>query len=124
MEDAFSIFTHEGEGFRVVVVRGELDELTTPDLDEAIDADDLPAIVDLSNIVFISSAGINALLRDRPARTTLVCPPGNVLRLFEIVRANHRVPIFETLEDAIESVTPRVTPRVHVLAGASPAVIS
>jgi SpoU rRNA methylase family enzyme len=43
-----------------------------------------------------------------------------VLRLFEIVRANHRVPIFETLEDAIES----VTPRVHVLAGASPAVIS
>ena len=119
MEDAFSIFTHEGEGFRVVVVRGELDELTTPELDEAIDADDVPAIVDLSNIVFISSAGINALLRDRPARTSLVCPPGNVLRLFEIVRANHRVPIFETLEDAIGSVT-----RVRALAGASPAVIS
>jgi anti-anti-sigma factor len=119
MEDAFSIFTHEGEGFRIVVVRGELDELTTPDLDEAIDADDLPAIVDLSNIVFISSAGINALLRDRPARTTLVCPPGNVLRLFEIVRANHRVPIFETLDDAIESVTPPVR-----ALGASPAVIS
>ena len=103
MEDAFSIFTHEGEGFRVVVVRGELDELTAPELDEAIDDNDVPAIVDLSNIVFISSAGLHVLLRERRHRIQIVCPPGNVVRLFEIVRANRRVQIFESLDAALSA---------------------
>jgi hypothetical protein len=38
-------------------------------------------------------------------RTALVCPPGNVMRLFEIVRANRRVPVFEDTDAALESLT-------------------
>jgi hypothetical protein len=34
-----------------------------------------------------------------------VCPPGNVARLFEIVHANQQTPIFETLEQAIQSLS-------------------
>jgi anti-anti-sigma factor len=105
VEETFSISARARGGVRIVVVRGELDELTTPELDVVID--DYPAgqpvILDLSKLTFVSSAGIHALLRERPTRTALVCPPGNVMRLFEIVRANRRVPVFEDLDTALES---------------------
>lgn len=105
MDEPFSIATGMRDGYQIIVITGELDEATAPELDAAIDGspEGWPVIVDLSKIVFISSAGIHAVLRDRLRRIALVCPPGNVLRLFEIVRANHLVPIFESLEAAIQS---------------------
>jgi anti-anti-sigma factor len=105
MEDAFSITALAREGVRIVEVSGELDELTTPELDELIDDPPVegPVIIDLSGITFVSSAAIHALLRERQAQTALVCPPGNVIRLFAIVRANRRVPIYEA-NAALESV--------------------
>jgi anti-sigma B factor antagonist len=104
MYEAFSLSTGVREGCQIIVVRGELDEAAAPELEDAIDGcgDGWPVVVDLSNIVFISSAGIHSLLRERQARIALVCPPGNVMRLFEIVRANRRVPIFPSLDAAIE----------------------
>jgi anti-anti-sigma factor len=105
MEDAFSISTLACEGMRIVVVNGELDELTTPELEELIDGSSVetPVIIDLSGVAFVSSAGIQALLREREATTALVCPPGNVMRLFEIVRTNRRVPIYENMDAALAS---------------------
>ena len=104
MDETFSLSTGVCEGLQVIVVRGELDELTAPELEDALDAcdDGWPVIVDLSNIAFISSAGIHSLLRERQVRIALVCPPGNVMRLFEIVRANRRVPILPNLDAALE----------------------
>jgi len=105
VDEAFSISTGVRDGCQIIVVRGEIDELTVPELEDALEAcpDGWPVIVDMSNVVFISSAGIHALLRDRPGQIALVCPPGNIMRLFQIVRANRRVPIFEDLDAAIQS---------------------
>jgi anti-anti-sigma factor len=89
-----------------VVVRGDLDELLAAELDDACEEclDGWSLIIDLSGVEFISSAGLVVLLRDRRARTALVCPPGSVARLFDVVRTNRRVPIFKDLDSAIQSV--------------------
>jgi len=99
--------TGASEGCQVVVLRGELDEVTAPQLDVTINAcrDASPVIVDLSSTEFISSAGLHVLLKDRPTSLALVCPPGNARRVFEIVRANNTVPIFSDLDSATESFT-------------------
>jgi anti-anti-sigma factor len=91
----------------VIVVRGELDELTSPLLDAAISdcRTGWPLIVDLSGVDFISSAGLHALLRERAVAMSIVAPPGNVARLFEIVRANRRYPLFPNLESAVPQAT-------------------
>jgi hypothetical protein len=54
----------------------------------------------------ISSAGLHALLRERPLRLSIVAPPGNVARLFEIVSANRRCRLFQDLDSAISEATP------------------
>jgi anti-anti-sigma factor len=87
----------------VIRVKGELDEQTSAELEEAIDScsDTDLVLIDLSSIVFISSTGIHALLRERATPVALVCPPGNVMRLFQIVRASNRVAIYESLDEAL-----------------------
>jgi anti-anti-sigma factor len=98
------------EGCRVIAVDGELDELMAAKLDAAIDeCREGPVVVELSHMVFVSSAGIRALLRDRRVQVALVCPPGNVMRLFDVVRANSRVPTFDDLDAAIEGSASRST---------------
>ena len=108
MVQDFSITRGVREGCQVVVVRGELDELTAPLLEDAIDGcrAGWPLIVDLSEVEFISSAGLHALLRERPLRLSIVAPPGNVARLFEIVSTNRRCPLFQDLDSAIYGATP------------------
>ena len=105
MDDTFSLTTELYEGLPVIGVRGELDEWTSPALEDAIHSypDAGLVLVDLSNIRFISSAGINALLRERATPLALVCPPGNVMRLFQIVRASNRAAIYESLSEAVQA---------------------
>ena len=105
MDDPFSLSTGMHERLPVVVVSGELDELSSPELEDAIDAcpDADLVVVDLSNVVFVSSTGIHALLRERDRTVALVCPPGNVMRLFEIVRASSRVALYESLDQAVRA---------------------
>jgi anti-anti-sigma factor len=104
--EQFSISTGVREGFQILVIRGELDELTAPRLNTAIDGNrnGWPVVIDLSETEFTSSAGLHVLLRDRE-RLAIVCPPGNIRRLFEIVQAKHHAPIFSDLETAIQSLT-------------------
>ena len=105
--EQFSVSTGVREGFQVVAVRGELDELTAPDLELEIDGHrfDWPVIVDLSDVEFISSAGLHVLLCHRPEQVAIVCPPGNIRRVLDIVRAGNRVPIFSDLDSATQSLT-------------------
>lgn len=72
------------------VVRRELDELTAPLLEDAIDDchPGWPVVVDLSGVEFMSSTGLHAALRERSAARSIVAQPGDIARLFEIVRAN------------------------------------
>jgi hypothetical protein len=60
-------------------------------------------IVDLSGVVFLTSAGIVALLRERSfGRPTLYCPDGSVAaRMLEIVQAQRLVPIYRDLGAAL-----------------------
>ena len=90
-----------------MVVLGDLDEMLADELDDAIERrrDGRPVVIDLSGVDFMSSTGLDVLLRDRRAQTALVCPAGNVARLFEVVRTNRRVSIFKDLDSAIQSVT-------------------
>jgi anti-anti-sigma factor len=98
-----SISSEAGDGYQVIAVDGELDELMAAELDAAIDrCCDRSVIVELSDMVFVSSAGIQALLRDRRGKVVLVCPPGNVMRLFEVARTNRRVSMLDDLAAAIQ----------------------
>src|SRR5258708_40065625 len=87
------------EGFQVLVVRGELDERTAPDLEASVNGhrNGWPLIVDLSNLEFMSSTGLHILVRVGSERHALVCPAGNIRRLFRIVPADRLIPIYSTL---------------------------
>jgi anti-anti-sigma factor len=117
-----SISTGVQAGFQVLVVRGELDELTAPDLEAAINGhrnrNGWPLIIDLSNLEFISSAGLHILVRDASERLARVCPAGNIRRLFDIVRADRLIPIYSTLNIAIETLN---QPEPDLLASNTPA---
>lgn len=104
MDEGLSIATGVREGFQIVVVRGELDELAAPELERAIDGcrQGWPVIVDLSGVEFISSAGIHTLLRDRSQHLTLVGAPPSIARLFAIVEPRRCTGISDDLDTAIE----------------------
>lgn len=110
LQEEFSITTARLDGCLVVVVRGELDELNAPRLDQTLSAqaDGIPVIVDLSAISFICSATLRVLLQDRPqgrpqGRPALVAPAGNVRRVLGIVDAHRTNPIFHDRECAVQS---------------------
>ena len=105
MHQNFSISRGAAEGCQVVLVRGDLDQLTAPLLDVAIDECRAawPLVVDLSGVEFISSAGLHTLLRERPFPVSIVAPPGNITRVFDVVRARDRCPLFPDLESAVRA---------------------
>jgi anti-anti-sigma factor len=102
--DVFTLTTSQLGPCRVVAVRGELDEVAAPVLEQAIDEAGAPLIVDLSGVEFICSAGIHVLLKPRRERPAIVCPPGNVARVLGIVRAEKATHVFEDLAAACEAV--------------------
>jgi anti-sigma B factor antagonist len=77
-----------------LTVRGEVDTATAPMLEQALDAAIRDSagtfVVDLADVGFMDSSGINTLLRARALlgreerRIVLVCPPGPVRRVLEL----------------------------------------
>jgi anti-anti-sigma factor len=102
--DVFTLTTSQLDPCRVLAVRGELDEVAAPVVEDAIDEEGAtPLIVDLSEVEFICSAAIHVLLKPRHDRPAIVCPPGNVARVLGIVRAEKTTHVFEDLESAQEA---------------------
>src|SRR5262245_44891492 len=104
----FSVSVWYLNRFQIVVVRGELDELTAPELDGLLNGErnGRTVIVDLSPLAFISSAGIHVLFRERSTTTVVVCSPGSYVgRLLARVWANQSVAVFDSLDDAIQSLS-------------------
>jgi len=100
-EDVFSLTTSARGRCRVLSLRGELDEVAAPVLDQALAEErEEPLIVDLSGLDFICSAGIHALLRNRRPGAAIVCPPGNVARVLGIVRAEKATLLFDNVDAA------------------------
>ena len=77
-----------------LTVRGEIDIATSPELklalDKAIRESVGAFVLDLCDVAFLDSSGLNLILRARAAlargdrELAIVCPPGPVRRLFEV----------------------------------------
>ena len=101
-------------------VRGELDVAAVPDLEEALEAairDSVGAfVVDLTDVAFIDSSGLQALLRARALlgredrALVLVCPHGPVRRVFELAGVSDVFLLYATAEAALAELTPRPGP--------------
>src|SRR5262245_61624728 len=107
--DEFSVSVwYLNNRFQILVVRGELDELTAPKLDGLLNGErnGRTVIVDLSSLAFISSAGIHVLFRERSTPTAVVCSRSSYVgRLLDRVWANQSVVMFDSLDDAIHTLS-------------------
>jgi anti-anti-sigma factor len=106
MKDDFSVTLTLRGGCRVLVAEGELDMVTVPQLDAALDAsaDGVPVIVDLSGLTFMESGGLHALLRERNGgRPSAIvrAPASNVGRLLDIVDVRKAIPVYDDMPEAI-----------------------
>jgi len=104
------------EGAPGVVLRGQIDVATVPALELALDAairDTTGAfILDLCDLDFLDSSGLGVLLRARAllAREdralAIVCPPGPVRRLFEVVGIADLLFLYASREEAAAALVP------------------
>jgi anti-anti-sigma factor len=93
-------------GCHVLVIEGELAEVVEP-LEQALSAcsDGRPVIVDLSGVTFMSSAGIYVMLKSRSKQQpVIVCPPGNMRRVLDIVGVDRQTDVFDDVASAVERV--------------------
>jgi anti-sigma B factor antagonist len=93
----FDVESHELDGVAVVAVRGEIDLVTAPRLEAAVEQAILEhraprrLLVDLDECTFMDSTGLAILLRaqDRLGGLAIVCPPaGAAGRLLELAARN------------------------------------
>jgi anti-sigma B factor antagonist len=107
--ETFSLSRSTRGTAEVVSLAGELDMAHAPSVAETLDAladDERPVIVDLTELSFIDSSGIHAILRPRPQQGTvlLVCPPGNIQRVLSVTKIDRVLPVYETLDQALAAV--------------------
>jgi anti-sigma B factor antagonist len=110
---AFQVDWAPVSGAPGVAVRGEVDINTVAQLSEALDhavrESSGALIVDLSDVVFLGSTGLTALVRARAQlgredrALVVVCPPGPVRRLFELVGIVDLFELFDSSEEAAAS---------------------
>lgn len=105
------------KGLYVVSLTGEMDIATAPELPRRLEtlhgAGPHQIVVDLANLTFIDSTGINALavaakaIQGNGGEMTLVAPTPHTQRVFEIVHLSEVVSIEQSLEDAISGAEQR-----------------
>src|SRR4051794_36178972 len=98
-------------GVRVVVIRGELDIATSPQVREllsnAASDGDRPIVVDLTDCRFIDSTGLATLLHGtKPAQNgesnvAIVSNGGEVRKLLELTAIDRTIPVFDAVNEAI-----------------------
>jgi anti-sigma B factor antagonist len=99
-----------------VLVRGEVDTYTSPQLTAALDDAMRECqgtfVVDLSDVHFLDSSGVSVLVHARAVlgredRTLLiVCPPGPPRRIFELSNIADLLALYDTREQAAASLQP------------------
>jgi anti-sigma B factor antagonist len=103
--EAFSITRNTHGANEIVALAGELDMANAPMVAETLDAladTARPVIVDLSELDFIDSSGIHAIVCPRPQQTVvLVCPPGNIQRVLSVTRLDRVLPVYATVDQAL-----------------------
>jgi anti-anti-sigma factor len=113
---AFGIRRAALRGAPGVAIRGEVDVSAVPSLVEALDAairDSAGAfVIDLCDVEFLDSSGLSALMRARALlgreerALAVVCPPGPVRRLFEVVGVADLLFLYGSREEAAAALVP------------------
>ncbi|SHG09711.1 anti-sigma B factor antagonist [Jatrophihabitans endophyticus] len=98
-------------GFPVVAVSGEVDVYSAPalkdSLSELLQSGVTSVVVDLSDVAFLDSTGLGALVEARSATTEaggalpLVCHQERILKLFAITGLDGVFSIHGTVDDAV-----------------------
>ncbi len=104
--ESFSLSRSTRDRCEIVALVGELDMAHAAQVAETLDAladSERPLVVDLSDLTFIDSSGIHAILRPRPQQgvVMLVCPPGNIQRVLSVTKIDRVLPVYETLDSAV-----------------------
>jgi anti-anti-sigma factor len=103
--------THAG-GAEVWAVEGEIDIATKSRLQAVLDAvprGDAPLVVDLTDVGFMDSTGLSALLAiERAAgesgrRLAIVCPEGPVRLILAVTGVEDDLPLYLTRAEALEA---------------------
>ena len=97
-------------------VRGEIDIATSPQLklalDKAIRESVGAFVLDLCEVEFLDSSGLNLVLRARAALArearplAIVCPPGPVRRVMEIAGVDDLLFLYDTHADVSAALIP------------------
>jgi anti-anti-sigma factor len=97
----------------VISLKGRLDAVTTPlleeDLKEVMAGEERFLVLDLGDLNYISSTGLRTILavtkslRAKQGRLLLASLKGVVREVFEISGFSSFIPIFETVDEAISS---------------------
>ncbi len=99
---------------RVVAIRGELDMAAAPAFEERLLnclSGETPVILDLSDVSFMDSTAIGALISVRKkanmtrGRFAVVVPPGDVERMLRITRLDTAFDIVPTRSEALARLT-------------------
>ena len=104
-------------GARGLLLRGELDLTGAPRIEEHVQSALLDGtgafVLDLSGLTFMDSSGVNTLLRARSLLgreqrdLVLICPPGPVRRVLELIGVVDVLAPFASREDAAAALVPR-----------------
>ena len=113
---AFAIESAPVLGAPGVLVRGEVDVGTAPRLTAALDGAMRGSVgafaIDLCDVTFLDSSGVNVLVRARAflgredRDLVIVCPPGPARRMFELAGIGDLFALFESREDAAAALQP------------------
>ncbi|HEY2167341.1 MAG TPA: STAS domain-containing protein [Jatrophihabitantaceae bacterium] len=101
-------------GYPVLGVRGEVDVYSAPNLKGQLSAM-LPAsptvVVDLSDVAFLDSTGLGALVAARTSAVEaggnipLVCPRERILKLFKITGLDQVFQIYPSVDEAVAALS-------------------
>ncbi len=107
---SFSVVTREADGYPVVAVSGEVDVSSSPqlqrELSAAFDGGAASVVVDLSEVDFLDSTGLGALVSARASAAgaggtvAVVCTQGRLLKLFTITGLDTTFVIHPTVAQA------------------------
>lgn len=114
MTEALKLEFAQRDGYLVVVLAGELDRTDTDSARERILTElgrtDRGLVCDLSDLSYIDSAGVHMLhaigrtANNQSRRVVAVAPRTRTpRRVLEVTRISEEIPVFDTLEEAVES---------------------
>jgi anti-sigma B factor antagonist len=103
-------------GARGLALRGELDLTGAPRIEEQIQSALLEGagayVLDLSGLTFMDSTGVNTLLRARSLlgreqrELVVVCPPGAVRRVLDVIGVGDVLAPFDSRDAAAAALVP------------------